>query len=119
MHFNPELASSSFTVIIELTTDSPHFVHADYRTNPFYLGCSVGRVANRIKKATFVLDEKTYHVTANAPPNSLHGGTVGFNKVCAAVYVAMTFNKILIYLCVCSYVYFHNAYTHTVLGIRT
>ncbi len=76
------------------------FAHAEYRKNVFYLGCSVGRVANRIKKATFILDEKTYHVTANVPPNSLHGGTVGFNHVGVVTKFA-------------PFVYFHISTTHT------
>lgn len=46
---------------------------------PFF-GATVGRFANRIAKATFQIDGKTYHVPANDGANSLHGGTVGFNK---------------------------------------
>ena len=53
----------------------------DYRTNPFYIGCSIGRVANRLRDATFSLDGKTHNVSANIPPHMLHGGKVGFNKV--------------------------------------
>jgi aldose 1-epimerase len=53
----------------------------DYRTNSHYIGCVVGRVTNRIKGASFVIDGREHHLTANDPPNHLHGGTVGFNKV--------------------------------------
>ena len=56
-------------------------VYADYCTNPHYIGCVVGRVTNRIKGASFVIDDKEYHLTANEAPNHLHGGAVGFNKV--------------------------------------
>ena len=37
-------------------------------------------MANRIREATFVLDGKTYNVSANKPPHTLHGGLLGFNK---------------------------------------
>jgi aldose 1-epimerase len=45
-----------------------------------YFGAIVGRVANRIKNATFVLDGKTIHLNPNNPPNHLHGGTRGWDK---------------------------------------
>ena len=50
------------------------------KNNP-YMGAIVGRYANRIAKAQFVLDGKTYKVPQNDGPNSLHGGTRGFDKV--------------------------------------
>ena len=52
----------------------------DYLTKPNYFGVSVGRYANRIAKAKFSLDGKTYTLAANDGPNSLHGGTKGFDK---------------------------------------
>jgi aldose 1-epimerase len=39
-----------------------------------WFGCTVGRWANRIRGARFVLDGRTYAVTANDGPNHLHGG---------------------------------------------
>jgi aldose 1-epimerase len=45
-----------------------------------YFGALVGRYANRIAKGAFTLDGKTYHVPVNNNGNSLHGGTVGFDK---------------------------------------
>ncbi|KAL0030465.1 hypothetical protein WJX79_007594 [Trebouxia sp. C0005] len=48
-------------------------------TSP-YFGALVGRVANRIAEATFELDGKIYHVSANENTTSLHGGKVGFSK---------------------------------------
>jgi aldose 1-epimerase len=51
-----------------------------YLDHPSYFGATVGRFANRIAHATFVLDGKTYHVPANDGANSLHGGDRGFDK---------------------------------------
>lgn len=47
--------------------------------NPF-MGCIVGRYANRIGGAKFVLEGKTYQLAANNNGNSLHGGKKGFDK---------------------------------------
>jgi aldose 1-epimerase len=46
--------------------------------NP-YMGCVVGRYANRIANAQFTLDGKTYKLKANNNGNSLHGGGEGFS----------------------------------------
>lgn len=48
--------------------------------NPFF-GALVGRYANRIGGAKFTLDGKTYKLAPNNFGNSLHGGTIGFDKV--------------------------------------
>src|SRR5262245_49691273 len=48
--------------------------------HPFF-GATVGRVANRIAKGKFTLDEKTYTLAVNNGPNALHGGKKGFDKV--------------------------------------
>lgn len=48
--------------------------------NP-YMGCLVGRYANRIANAKFMLDGKTYKLAANNNGNTLHGGLKGFDKV--------------------------------------
>ncbi|WP_093139592.1 aldose epimerase family protein [Pseudoxanthomonas sp. GM95] len=48
---------------------------------PQYFGTIVGRFANRVAKGKFTLDKKSYTVPTNDGPNSLHGGTKGFDKV--------------------------------------
>jgi aldose 1-epimerase len=52
-----------------------------YAKNPPYFGALVGRYANRIGKAQFTLDGKTYKLAANNNGNTLHGGLKGFDKV--------------------------------------
>jgi len=46
-----------------------------------YFGTTVGRIANRIKNGEFQLEGKTYKLAINNPPNTLHGGKKGFDKV--------------------------------------
>jgi aldose 1-epimerase len=52
----------------------------DYRKNEHYFGCLVGRYANRIGGAKFILGERQYNLSQNDGPNHLHGGFEGFNK---------------------------------------
>ena len=61
------------------------FLLVDYLSNPPYFGATIGRVANRIANGKFSLDGKKYQLAINAPPNTLHGGWVGFNKVCTVL----------------------------------
>jgi len=52
----------------------------EYQKNYMYLGCTVGRVANRIKDARFTLNGTEYKLAVNNGDACLHGGNVGFDK---------------------------------------
>jgi aldose 1-epimerase len=53
---------------------------ADYVAKSPNFGCITGRYANRIARGRFSLNGTTYQLPINHPPNSLHGGDVGFDK---------------------------------------
>jgi len=53
----------------------------DYLAKPQYFGGTVGRFANRIAGGRYRIDGKDYQAPVNNGVNSLHGGTVGFDKV--------------------------------------
>lgn len=74
-----------------LTTPDRHGKSADiilgyakvssYIDQPQYFGATVGRYANRIAKGKFTIDGRRYSTPVNNGPNSLHGGSKGFDKV--------------------------------------
>jgi aldose 1-epimerase len=51
-----------------------------YEQGKSYFGGTIGRYGNRIARGEFTLDGTTFHLPKNDGPNSLHGGTIGFNK---------------------------------------
>ena len=52
-----------------------------YEDDQDYLGACVGRYANRLRDGRFPLDGAQYQVPTNEPPNALHGGTRGFDRM--------------------------------------
>ena len=51
-----------------------------YERGKSFFGGTIGRYGNRIARGQFSLDGTVYHLPINDGPNSLHGGTTGFNK---------------------------------------
>ncbi|PSN40786.1 Aldose 1-epimerase [Blattella germanica] len=65
-------------------------------TSDPYFGATLGRVANRIGGAKFVIDGVQYNVTKNEGQNQLHGGLKGFDKAVWDSYVDETSNTLIL-----------------------
>jgi len=70
----PDRAGRLQNIILGFDTLQPYLAGV-----PFF-GATVGRYANRIANAKFTLDGKQYDLSRNDGPNSLHGGSRGFDK---------------------------------------
>jgi aldose 1-epimerase len=53
---------------------------AEYVAQDSDLGALIGRFANRIGRASFILDGRKYHLSKNDGDSCLHGGRIGFNR---------------------------------------
>jgi aldose 1-epimerase len=54
----------------------------EYLTHPYYFGCTIGRVANRIANGKFCYADNVIQLHCNENTTShLHGGNKGFDKV--------------------------------------
>ncbi len=51
-----------------------------YLQDPFYIGATIGRYANRIADGRFVLFGKEFQLTTNENSNHLHGGSDGLHR---------------------------------------
>ena len=52
-----------------------------YIKDEIYLGCVIGRFANRISKGIFEIDGVMYQLEINSGDHTLHSGSAGFHKV--------------------------------------
>ena len=57
------------------------YLSPEYLTNYPYFGAVCGRYCNRIDGGKFELEDVTYQLNINNGPNSLHGGSVGFDRM--------------------------------------
>ena len=71
----PDREGRKASIVIGFDSLAPYL-----REHP-YFGAIIGRYANRIGDARFVLDENSYTLAANNGMNHLHGGVRGFDKV--------------------------------------
>lgn len=51
-----------------------------YLSDTYYMGATIGRVANRIANASFTINGETYLLEANDGRNTNHGGYSGFHQ---------------------------------------
>jgi len=66
---------------IVLGFDNVHdYMRVDYLKNYPFMGAAIGRYANRIKNASFKIDDKEFVVAKNWQDDQLHGGFDGFDK---------------------------------------
>ena len=53
----------------------------DYINDPYYIGATIGRYSNRIKKSRYSTQNTEYILSSNEGKNQMHGGPRGFDKV--------------------------------------
>jgi aldose 1-epimerase len=72
------LAAPTRNGLVEVT---PRYADLqDYVAGKGYLNAAIGRFANRLDHGRFTLDGDARQISINEPPNTLHGGKVGFDR---------------------------------------
>ncbi|MCU7552217.1 galactose mutarotase [Chitinophagaceae bacterium LB-8] len=71
---SPDVSGNKKNIVAGFSSLQP------YLNNHPYLGCTVGRFANRIAYGKFHLDGKEYQLPINDGVNHLHGGQGGFHR---------------------------------------
>jgi aldose 1-epimerase len=71
---------------------------AEYVKNPRYLGCLVGRHANRLGLGKFSLNGVAYQLAQNNGANHLHGGPKGFDKKVWAAEAKQSHDSVVLHL---------------------
>jgi aldose 1-epimerase len=76
----PDRAGRMDDIVLGFDTIEGYLSRAYLRDSP-YFGAVIGRYTNRISNGRFQLDGKLISLAINNPPNQLHGGKRGFDKV--------------------------------------
>ena len=75
----PDRAGNLGDIVLGFADVSGYQSPAFRQANP-YFGALIGRFGNRIAKGTFTLDGHAYPLATNNGPNTLHGGSLGFDQ---------------------------------------
>lgn len=75
----PDQAGQLGDVVLGFDHLAGYLSDAFLKSSP-YFGALIGRYGNRIAQGKFSLDGHAYQLPINNAPNSLHGGTVGFDR---------------------------------------